>query len=106
MRIPLAVLLALPCLALHRVRADSQSVDGRAFSVAEGLVLERAAGSELAPRPVSASLDDQGRLFVTDSSGSNLPPAEQLKNPTHRILRLVDSDRDGRYDKATVSPTR
>ncbi len=107
MRVPrrglsLAVVLALPCFQPGGARAGSQSVEGRTFTVADGLVLERAAGPDLAPRPVSASLDDHGNLFVTDSSGSNLPPSEQLKAPDHRILRLVDSNRDGRYDKATV----
>jgi putative membrane-bound dehydrogenase-like protein len=78
------------------------TLDGRTFEVADGFTLERVAGSDLAPRPVSASFDDQGRLYVTDSSGSNLPPAEQLKNPTHRILRLEDTDKDGRFDKVVV----
>ena len=100
-RLVLAALLALPA-ASPDLAASNQVLEGRSFAVADGLVLERAAPADLAPRPVSASLDDEGNLFVTDSSGSNLPPAEQLKNPTHRILRLVDSNKDGRYDKATV----
>jgi putative heme-binding domain-containing protein len=78
------------------------TVEGRRFLIEEGFSIERVAGPDLAPRPVSASVDDRGRLYVTDSSGSNLPPAEQLRNPTHRILRLEDTNGDGRYDKSTV----
>jgi putative membrane-bound dehydrogenase-like protein len=98
----LACVLALG-IAHHSVAAPASiTVDNRVFQVEEGFTIERAAGSDLAPRPVSASFDDKGRLFVTDSSGSNLPPAEQLKNPTHRILRLEDTNNDGRFDKSVV----
>jgi putative membrane-bound dehydrogenase-like protein len=82
------------------------TVEGRLFQIEEGFTLERVAGPDLAPRPVSASVDDRGRLFVTDSSGSNLPPADQLKDPTHRILCLEDSNGDGRYDRSTVFADR
>ena len=39
---------------------------------------------------------------MTDSSGSNDKPSDQLKNPTARILRLEDTDGDGRFDKSVV----
>ena len=98
----LACLLALGLTVRSGAAPSTVTVDGRAFQVEEGFTLEKAAGSDLAPRPVSASFDDRGRLYVTDSSGSNLPPAEQLKNPTHRILRLEDTNNDGRFDKSVV----
>lgn len=72
------------------------------LTVADGFEVELVAAPELVPRPVSASFDDQGRLYVTDSSGSNEKPELQLANPDHRILCLVDTDRDGTFDKATV----
>jgi putative membrane-bound dehydrogenase-like protein len=72
------------------------------FTVPEGFTVELAAGTNLVQRPVSASFDDQGRLYVTDSSGSNAKPDEQVKNPDHRILRLEDSDGDGKFDKSVV----
>jgi putative membrane-bound dehydrogenase-like protein len=77
-------------------------VEGQRFTVPEGFEVSLAAGADLAPRPVSASFDDQGRLYVTDSSGSNEAPQKQLANPTHRILRLEDRDGDGRFDKVSV----
>ena len=77
-------------------------VNGQRFTVPEGFEVELAAGTNLVPRPVSASFDDQGRLYVTDSSGSNDAPQKQLANPTHRILRLEDTRGDGKFDKSTV----
>ena len=81
-------------------------IDGYRFTLPDGFTLQRVVDPQLVPRPVSASVDDQGRLFVTDSSGSNLPPSEQLKNPDHRILCLEDSTGDGIYDQVTVFAER
>lgn len=75
---------------------------GQTFTVPDGFEVALAAGTNLVQRPVSASFDRQGRLYVTDSSGSNEKPAEQIKNPTHRVLRLEDSDGDGVFDEALV----
>jgi len=72
------------------------------MTVPDGFVVEVAATTELVPRPISASFDDQGHLYVTDSSGSNEKPEVQLKNPTHRIVRLDDTDGDGKFDQRTV----
>ena len=47
-------------------------------------------------------MDDQGRLYVAESSGSNDPVQQQLKERPHSILRLEDVDGDGRYDRRTV----
>lgn len=94
--LPLAGLVTAPAWAA------SVTVNHRPFTVPDGFRVELAAPSSLAPRPVSASLDDRGHLYVTDSSGSNEAPAEQLKHPDHRILRLEDRDGDGTYDVAVV----
>ena len=64
--------------------------------------MERAASSELAPRPIDMDFDEQGHLYVTDSSGSNAPVTEQLKQKPHRVLRLEDTNGDGVFDKSTV----
>ncbi len=101
MRHPVAAAALLAC-AVSTTRAAEVTVAGHTFKIPDGFELKQVAGPDLAPRPVSGSLDDQGRLYVTDSSGSNLPPAEQVKNPTHRVLRLEDTDGDGRFDKAVV----
>src|SRR5437763_9354891 len=77
-------------------------VGERTFSIPDGFELELVAGPPLVERPVSVDFDEQGRLYVTDSSGSNDKPDKQLKDKPHRVLRLEDSKADGRIDKVTV----
>jgi putative membrane-bound dehydrogenase-like protein len=95
-------LIASALLASAVAEAAEFKVNGKRFVVPDGFVVECVATSELVPHPVSASFDDKGRLYVTDSDGSNAKPDEQLKNPGARILRLDDSNGDGAFDKASV----
>ena len=77
-------------------------INGKRFTVPDGFIVECVATSELVPHPVSASFDDHGRLYVTDSSGSNAKPDEQLKDPQARVMRLESADADGVFKKASV----
>jgi putative membrane-bound dehydrogenase-like protein len=79
-----------------------QKLNGRAFTLPEGFELELVAGPPLVERPITADFDELGRLYVADSSGSNDKVQKQLEDKPHRILRLEDSDGDGRFDKHTV----
>ena len=72
------------------------------FTLPEGFTIERVAGPGLIDRPIVADFDEQGRLYVAESSGSNDPVDKQLKEKPHRILRLEDSNSDGVFDKSTV----
>ena len=45
---------------------------------------------------------DANELYVADSPGSNAPVEKPLADKPHSILRLVDADGDGRFDKRTV----
>jgi putative membrane-bound dehydrogenase-like protein len=74
----------------------------RTFIFPDDYTLEVAAGPPLVERPIEADFDPQGRLYVTESSGSNEPVEEQLKKKPHRVLRLVDTDGDGVFDARTV----
>ena len=67
-----------------------------------GFTIERIAGPPLVDRPITAAFDDQGRLYVADSSGSNDNVQKQLAEKPHRIVRLEDTDGDGKFDKQTV----
>src|SRR5947209_117571 len=75
---------------------------GQTLTVPDGFEVELVAGPPLIERPVSAGFDDQGRLYVTDSSGSNDKPDKQLVNPPHRVRCLEDADGDGRFDKSVI----
>src|SRR5437588_12277185 len=72
------------------------------LTVPDGFEVELVAGSPLVERPISGSFDEQGRLYLTDSSGSSEKGEQQLADKSHRVVRLEDSDGDGRFDKATV----
>src|SRR5690349_6897536 len=69
------------------------------FTVPEGFEVERIAGPGLVERPITADFDERGRLYVTDSSGSNHKVDKQLQEKPHRIVRLEDSDGYGKFDK-------
>jgi putative membrane-bound dehydrogenase-like protein len=82
------------------------TLNGRAFTLPDGFVIETVAGPPLVDRPITADFDEQGRLYVADSSGSNDKVQQQLEQKPHRILRLEDSDGDGRFDKRTIYADR
>ena len=82
--------------------AGEQQLNGHTFTLPDGFEIEVAAKSPLVERPITADFDELGRLYVTDSSGSNEPVQKQLANPTHRIVRLEDTDGDGRFDMSVV----
>src|SRR3954465_12721058 len=77
-------------------------LDGHTFMLPAGFTIERVAGPPLVERPIVADFDDEGRLYVADSSGSNDKVEVQLQTRPHRIVRLEDTDGNGRFDKATV----
>ena len=72
----------------------------------DGFTIEKIAGPPLVDRPITAAFDEQGRLYVADSSGSNENVQKQLAEKPHRIVRLEDTDGDGKFDKTRSSPTR
>ncbi len=71
-------------------------------TVPDGFTIEKVAEYPLVDRPVLSSFDEQGRLYVVDSSGVNLPAAELEIRKPHRIVRLEDTDGDGKFDKSTL----
>ena len=56
--------------------------------------------------PSSRDFDDEGRLYVADSSGSSDRVEKQLADWPHRIVRLEDVDRDGTFDTSVVFADR
>jgi putative membrane-bound dehydrogenase-like protein len=90
---------------LFAMSLASRAEDGtlpRQVSAAEGYTVSLAAPASLVERPVEACFDDKGRLYVTEVTGTNEPPEEQLKKAPHRVLRIEDTDGDGVFDKRTV----
>ncbi|MCI0699650.1 MAG: dehydrogenase, partial [Planctomycetia bacterium] len=101
-RLTLLSLLALPALALAQPATHQVKLNGHTFTLPKDFTIEVAAGADLAPRPIACDFDEKGRLYVTDSSGSNEKVAIQLEKKPHRIVRLEDTNGDGKFDKQTV----
>ena len=94
------VVLSVRLFTLPEV--PQSAVGGPRLKVPDGFEVELVAGPPLVDRPIVADFDDQGRLYVADSSGSNERVEKQLADRPHRIVRLEDSNGDGRYDKSVV----
>src|SRR6478672_12954095 len=77
-------------------------IGAHTFTLPDGFTIELVAASPLVDRPIEADFDDKGRLYVTDSSGSNDKAEKQLIEKPHRVMRLEDTDGDGKFDKSVV----
>ena len=75
---------------------------GQTLQVPAGFTVELVAGPPLVNRPISIAYDDLGRLYATDSSGLSERANVQLEKKPHRIVRLEDTDGDGRFDRSVV----
>jgi len=75
------------------------SLPGHTFTLPVGFEIEQVAGPPLIERPIHADFDEQGRLYVCESSGTNDPVNKQLAEKPHWIVRLEDTDGDGHFDR-------
>jgi putative membrane-bound dehydrogenase-like protein len=99
----LVIVAAYPSVAEKPVpKTQEVKLNGHTFNLPVGFEIEQVAGPPLVNRPISADFDEQGRLYVSDSSGSNDKVEEQLKQRPHRIMRLEDTHGDGKFNKSTV----
>ena len=96
--------VAISLLLLTQVVSPAAAfkMGAQTITVPDGFEIELVAGPGLVDRPIEADFDEEGFLYVTDSSGSNDKPDKQLQEKPHRIVRLADIDGDGRYDKSVV----
>jgi putative membrane-bound dehydrogenase-like protein len=99
----LALAVCWPAIA-GRAAGQSHEVklNGHTFTLPAGFEIELVAGPPLVDRPIVADFDEQGRLYVADSSGSNEKVQVQLEKKPHRIVRLEDTDGDGKFDQSIV----
>lgn len=89
--------------SLHAQPGTHQvKLNGHTFTLPQGFEIEQVAGPPQVERPIAAAFDEKGRLYVTDSSGSNEKVQVQLEKKPHRIVRLESTRRDGKFDKSTV----
>src|SRR2546423_9067031 len=97
LRAAVAISLVAPVAFAAQFKFPTQT-----FTVPDGFEVELVAAPPLVDRPISIDFDEQGRLYVTISSGSNDKVQKQLEDKPHRVLRLEDTDGDVRFDKSTV----
>ena len=95
---------ALPPALAGEPAAKTQQIrlNGHTFTLPAGFAIELAAGPPLVDRPIEADLDEEGRLYVSDSSGSSENVDIQLQKKPHRIVRLEDTKGNGYFDRRTV----
>lgn len=98
----LAAMLFIGALLPFVFAQRPATLNGHTFKLPEGYTIEVAARAPLVDRPISAALDEEGRLYVTISSGSNDRGPDQAKKQSHKIVRLTDTDGDGVYDQSTL----
>src|SRR5690349_625893 len=72
------------------------------LKVPDGFTIEVVTKDGVVERPMLASFDDRGRLYVADSGGMNLRGDDLVKASPNCVRRLEDTDGDGVFDKSTV----
>ncbi|MCC6510306.1 MAG: hypothetical protein IT423_14475 [Pirellulaceae bacterium] len=80
-----------------------RSVAGLTLRVDPALEIEAVAGPDLIKWPIVADWDSAGRLVVAECGGVSKPLSEHNKQQLHRIVRLVDTNGDGTFDKRIVA---
>ena len=74
-----------------------------AFSIAPGFEIELVAAEPLVEDPVAMAWDEYGRLYVVEMRGY-MPDAYGTgsEEPVGQVVRLEDTDGDGRMDTSEV----
>lgn len=96
------LVLGQTTLPTNEATTVSTPLNNHQFQHPAGTRLRLVAAEPLIKWPISADIAEDGSLFVTESSGSNDPVQQQLKELTHRVVRLIDNDNDGVYDQRQV----
>lgn len=71
-----------------------------------GFELVTAAAPPMVRHPIMGCVAPDGSLYVGDAAGLNLNKAELEAQLPNRVLKLVDDNGDGAYDRATIFADR
>ena len=98
MRYLLAVFLIIPALYLLTGTPAPPPLP----HVPPGFEITRVSTPDLVSYPMMGTIDDQGRLFIAESSGNTLNDRQMAANPDYKIRLLEDRNHDGVYDHSSV----
>lgn len=102
-RFSIAFLVVMtPSLAMSAEPSSSIKTERGTIRVPDGFTIERVAGPPLVGHPMLANFDERGRLFIAESAGKNLRPAELETELPNFVRMLEDTDGDGTFDKSTI----
>lgn len=96
------LLLTVAVIAQDPAQVKQVSIEGVPFSIPTGTTLEQVAAPKLCTWPIVATWDPKGNLVVAESVWNREPVHKQLETRPHRIVRLSDTDQDGRFDRRQV----
>ncbi|MDA0810549.1 MAG: c-type cytochrome [Planctomycetota bacterium] len=100
------VFVLIPVFAARAEPSSSISTERGTIRVRDGFTIERVAGPPLVGHPMLANFDERGRLFIAESAGKNLRPAELETELPNFVRMLEDTDGDGTFDKSTIFADR
>ena len=85
--------------------AAQTNLNDRLFTLPDGFTLELVAAAPLVNRPISIAFDPQGRLYATDSSGSNEKAPPNTSGRTIALSGLKTLTATGVSTSPSSSPT-
>ena len=80
-------------------------IDGISFSIPQGCSLERVTFPDICTWPIVATFSPDGSLVIAESvwnMNAKETVQQQLISRPHRLVRLIDQDADGVFDKRQV----
>jgi putative membrane-bound dehydrogenase-like protein len=84
------------------LRSKTTTVGNITFTLPEGLKIERVADEALIQWPIAATYHVNGDLLILECHWTREKVQQQLESKPHKIVRLTDTNGDGKYDKRTV----
>jgi putative membrane-bound dehydrogenase-like protein len=100
------VLAAEPAAPAVPPGMHAVKLNGHTFTLPVGFEIELIANGPLTQRPIHIDFDEQGRLYIAESSGLTERADIQLQKSPHTVLRLEDTNGDGKFDRRTVFAER
>src|SRR3954471_24697074 len=98
----ISLMLVKPLILILFARASFMFAAEPNLHVPEGFEVERIANPGAVHFPMFGALSEDGRLFVTESSGGDLYGELQKQTRGCRVSILRDADHDGKYERANV----